>query len=103
MNHSSHFRLALTADFFDEGGQPKYADLGLSVFDSHHHVEVSRLSGHQPVIEPSQLAGAHGVIVLTPRVTRDSIAGCRELLALGRFGVGYDSVDIEACTEANVL
>jgi phosphoglycerate dehydrogenase-like enzyme len=105
MDHSRSgpFRLALTADFFDEGGQPKFADLGLSVFDSQSHVEISRFPNHQPVIEPSQLTGVHGVIVLTPRVTRDSIAGCRELLAVGRFGVGYDTVDVEACTESNIV
>src|SRR5438067_12189498 len=81
------FRLAFTADFYDETGQPKFAELGLSVFDSHSHVKVSRFPSHLSVVEPSQLAGAHGVIVLTPRVTRDSIAGCKELLAIGRFGV----------------
>ena len=97
------FRVALTADFYDEAGQPKFAELGLSVFDSHSQVEVSRFPSHQPVIQPSQLAGANGVIVLTPRVTRDSIAGCSELLAIGRFGVGYDTVDVEACTDSNVL
>ena len=43
------------------------------------------------------------MVVLTPRVTRDSIAGCNELLAIGRFGVGYDTVDVEACTQANVM
>lgn len=97
------FRLALTADFYDEGGQPRYADLGLGVLDGHRHLEISHFARHQPEIQPEQLAGVHGVVVLTPRVTRESLAGSHELLAIGRFGVGYDSVDVSACTEANVL
>ena len=97
------FRLALTADFYDESGQPKYADLGLDVFVGHKHIEVTNFAKHEAVIQPEQLAGVHGVVVLTPRVTRESLANSQELLAIGRFGVGYDSVDVSACTEANVL
>ena len=97
------FRIALTADFYDESGQPRYEDLGLSVFEGHKHIEVTNFARHDLVIQPEQLAGARGVIVLTPRVTRESLANSHELLAIGRFGVGYDSVDVSACTEANVL
>ena len=43
------------------------------------------------------------MIVLTPRVTAASLAGNPDLLAVGRFGVGYDSVDVNACTDADVL
>lgn len=99
----SQFRVALTADFYDEAGNPKFADLGLSVFDRQAHVAVSSLASHQPVIQSAQINGAHGVVVLTPQVTGESIAGCTDLLAIGRFGVGYDTVDVEACTRANVL
>jgi phosphoglycerate dehydrogenase-like enzyme len=41
--------------------------------------------------------------VLTPRVTSASVADSSELLAIGRFGVGYDSVDVAACTAQDVL
>jgi phosphoglycerate dehydrogenase-like enzyme len=97
------FRLALTADFYDEAGQPRYADFGLGVFDGHKHLGVTHFARHQPEIQAEQLAGIHGVVVLTPRVTRASLSGNNELLAVGRFGVGYDSVDVSACTDANVL
>src|SRR6185503_20387477 len=99
----SQFRVALTADFFNESGQPKFADLGLSVFEQQPHVAVTNLARFEPVIQPAQLDGVNGVVVLTPKVTGESIAGCGDLLAVGRFGVGYDSVDVEACTQANVL
>lgn len=105
MNDSQRppFCVALTADFYDESGNPKFADLGLSVFDQQPHVAVSAFAKHQPMIQPDQIEGVNGVVVLTPQVTRASLAGCGDLLAIGRFGVGYDSVDVEACTQANVL
>jgi phosphoglycerate dehydrogenase-like enzyme len=97
------FRLTLTADFYDAAGRPKFADLGLGLLEPHAHIRVTRFSAHQPTIAPAQIGDNHGVIVLTPRVTRESLAGCNDLLAIGRFGVGYDSVDVQACTDANVL
>ncbi len=97
------FRVSLTADFYDEAGRPKFADLGLALFEGQDHLEVSRFAQHRPEITPDQLADSQGVIVLTPRVTADSLADCANLLAVGRFGVGYDSVDVDACTSNDVL
>lgn len=95
------FNVGLTADFFDEAGQPKFADMGLELLTG--RAAVRRFSEHRPEITPDQLQGCAGVIVLTPRVTAASVADARELLAIGRFGVGYDSVDVASCTASDVL
>jgi phosphoglycerate dehydrogenase-like enzyme len=97
------FRVALTADFHGPGGSPRYRDLGLEVLAEEPRVEVTRFAEHRPEIGADQVAGAHGVIVLTPRVTAGSVAGAGDLLAIGRFGVGVDTVDVPACTTAEVL
>jgi phosphoglycerate dehydrogenase-like enzyme len=96
------FRIALTADFFNADGQPRHRDMGLSVLDG-SGLEISRFAEHRPEITPDQLAGINSVIVLTPRVTSRSLSSASELLAIARFGVGYDSVDVTACTAANVV
>src|SRR6185295_18786671 len=44
-----------------------------------------------------------GVVVLTPLVTAQSVSKAEDLLVIARFGVGYDSVDVGACTAADVL
>jgi phosphoglycerate dehydrogenase-like enzyme len=100
---NSTFNVALTGDFYDASGAPKYADLGLGVFDGHPNIAVRSFGEHRKMIGADQLAGANGVIVLTPAVTRETVSDARELLAIGRFGVGYDAVDVAACTEADVL
>jgi phosphoglycerate dehydrogenase-like enzyme len=100
---SKPFHVALTNDFYDAAGKPKYADLGLGLFANHPQIQVKSFSEHRKIIGPDQLAGVNGVIVLTPSVTRDSLTNSSDLLAIGRFGVGYDSVDVAACTDADVL
>ena len=96
------FALALTADFFESDGRPKYPDVGLSVFQSQPHIAQRVLAEHRPRIGPDQIADVQGVIVLTPAVTAESVSRAANLLAIGRFGVGYDAVDVEACTQADV-
>jgi phosphoglycerate dehydrogenase-like enzyme len=97
------FTVMLTGDFYDAAGKPKYADLGLGVFEGHANIKVQSFKEHRKQIGPEQLAGANGVIVLTPAVTRETVSRAEDLLAFGRFGVGYDLVDVNACTEANVI
>jgi phosphoglycerate dehydrogenase-like enzyme len=99
----SKFHVALTADFYRADGAPKFVDFGLSTFDGHRDISVRPFAEHRSKIGADQLAGANGVVVLTPQVTRTSVADAGDLLAIGRFGVGYDSVDVQACTDADVL
>jgi phosphoglycerate dehydrogenase-like enzyme/2-keto-3-deoxy-L-rhamnonate aldolase RhmA len=95
-------RVAITADFHEPDGRPRYRDTGLDLFAG-TAIAVRPFAEHRPEIGADQLAGANGVIVLTPRVTAASLANAADLLAIARFGVGYDSVDVPACTAADVL
>ena len=99
----NNFHVALTADFYTANGEPKFADVGLNTFEGQPQISVRPFADHRPQIGADQLVGANGVIVMTPTVTRETVAHADDLLAVGRFGVGYDSVDVQACTEANVL
>jgi len=100
---SGKFRVALTADFYGPDGSPKYQDLGLGVFQADARIEHFPFAEHRPAVAPEQIDGAQGVIVLTPSVSAKSVSKADDLLAVGRFGVGYDAVDVTACTEADVL
>ena len=97
------FRVALTADFWGSDGQPRYRDLGLSVFAEHSAIHCQPFSQHRAEIVAEQLDGFQGVIVLTPRVSAQSVARSHDLLFISRFGVGYDAVDVPACTAADVV
>jgi phosphoglycerate dehydrogenase-like enzyme len=97
------FSVGLTGDFRGPGGRPVYRDIGLEVLEGVPGISVGHLAEHRPELGPDQLAGLQGMIVLTPRVTAHSLSSADDLLAVGRFGVGYDSVDVAACTAADVV
>jgi len=101
MSHTNSFLVRLTADFF-EMGRLKYQDIGLRTFENYPDIRYDYFPQHLPEISPEQIAGAQGIIVLTPSVTRATLAGASETLAIGRFGVGYDAVNVPACTDADV-
>jgi phosphoglycerate dehydrogenase-like enzyme len=102
--HKPHpFHVELTADFYNADATSRYADLGLSVFHNYPHITHKAFAEHRKQIDPDQMRGCQGVIVLTPHVTAQSVSDANDLLAIGRFGVGYDSVDVKACTEADVV
>jgi len=97
------FLVKFTADFNDSAGAPKYSDIGLSTFADEPQIEHGVFKEHRQEIGADQIEDAQGVIVLTPTVKPASVRGAPNLLAVARFGVGYDAVDVKACTEADVL
>jgi phosphoglycerate dehydrogenase-like enzyme len=97
------FYVSLTADFRDDAGKLKFPDIGLSVLEGNPHIRPSFFKEHKKEIAADQIASAQGVIVLTPSVTAESVSKAENLLVMARFGVGYDSVDVKACTAADVL
>src|SRR5688572_5334773 len=101
--NARNFVVTLTADFYDNAGAPKYRDLGLSVLAPHPHIEQRVFKEHRKQIGVDQIGDAQGVIVLTPAVIAESVSNSKDLLVIARFGVGYDAVDVKACTAADVL
>jgi phosphoglycerate dehydrogenase-like enzyme len=96
------FRIALTGDFYD-AGRLRYADIGLDRLSSIPGIEIGCIDPYLPEITPEQLTGVHGALVLSSRVTPHTLSAADDLLAIARFGVGYDSVDVPACTAADVV
>ena len=97
------FNVLLTADFYNDDGSLKYEDIGLDLLENAQQISYTKFAQHRPTIEADQIGQAHGVVVLGPKVTKESLSNSATLLAIGRFGVGYDSVDVQACTAADVV
>ncbi len=100
---AGEFKVLLTADFYNDDGSLKYDDIGLDLLEQAEQISYTKFAQHRPTIEADQIGQAQGVVVLGPKVTKESLSNSENLLALGRFGVGYDSVDVQACTEADVV
>ena len=99
---NDRFRVALSGDFRLRDGSPAYPmfDLGPLLADPDIEVvHVDPVDGHLPA---DRLAGCDAAIVLVPRFDARSIPADGRLALVARFGVGYDSVDVDACTAAGI-
>ena len=93
-----YFKVALSADFLTEERQLIFPDIGLSVLESEPVIDYKFVADYRAEYVPEQLAGIDVLISLKPRVTAASLQGISQLCAVGRCGVGYDNVDLAACT-----
>ena len=100
---SRKFRIALTGDFYDADRNTKFPDMGLQYLDDDPNIEYFAFDEDRSEIGVDQYGDANAILVLAPKVTAASLGDAAELLAIGRYGVGYDSVDVSACTEADVV
>lgn len=96
------FRVGFSADFRKENGDLAFPDIGLSTLDGYAGLTHEFLPTYKPEYTPDMLVGYDVLISLKPRVTRQSLEGVTGLCAIGRCGVGYDNVDLEACTENGI-
>ena len=96
------YRVEFTADFFRPGTtDPVFRDIDVSALNV-PGVEYGYLTEAGGEIAAGQLAHADAVVVLGPSVTAASLEGAEHLAVVARIGVGYDAVDVEACTKAGV-
>ena len=98
---SAPFRVALSGDFRKPDGSPVYPDFDPEPLRQAPNVEFAYLEPRNPV-EADQLSDFDALILLTQRFTKDSIHPNGRLAVVARFGVGYDTVDVEACTRAGI-
>jgi phosphoglycerate dehydrogenase-like enzyme len=96
------FRVGFSADFCDEKGGMVFPDIGLSLLQDNPGISHEFLSDYRAEYSPGQLADYDVLISLKPRITAQSLQGVSRLCGIGRCGVGYDNVDLDACTELGI-
>jgi phosphoglycerate dehydrogenase-like enzyme len=99
---SGTFRVALSGDFRKPDGSPVYPDFDLTPLREAPGVEMVFLERSNP-IAAAQIADIDALILLGARFARESIHPNGRLAVVARFGVGYDTVDVEACTDAGIV
>jgi phosphoglycerate dehydrogenase-like enzyme len=98
---SGAFRVALSGDFRKPDGSPVYPDFDVTPLREAPGVEMVFLEPSNP-IRAEQLADFDALILLGARFAPESIHPNGRLAVVARFGVGYDTVDVPACTEAGI-
>ena len=97
----SAFRVALSADFREPDGSPSFPEFDLSPLEDHPDIDLFYLEP-EPEISAAQLVDVDALILLTPQVGAGSLTPGGRLSVVARFGVGYDNVDLAACSDHDV-
>ncbi len=95
------FRVALSGDFRKPDGSPTYPDFDLAPLRNAPGVEMEFLESQNP-IRGEQLEDFDALILLAHRFGKESVPKSGRLAVVARFGVGYDTVDVPACTDAGI-
>jgi phosphoglycerate dehydrogenase-like enzyme len=97
------FKVGLTRDFLTPDGKLTYNDIGLTILEEAGGVTYEFMKEYQSPITADMLKGYDAVISMAPAYNVNSFKDVHNLKAICRFGVGYDMVDLEACSNANVI
>lgn len=112
------FRLAITGDYLDEHGQIAYGDVGFDAILNCPFIAPHYIMDHAPgadktdywdnlyamEVRPEHLRGVDGLVVLRPYIRASAFAeGTDDLVVIGRSGAGYDKIDVQACTDHDVV
>src|SRR4051812_47642320 len=111
------FKLAITGDFLNEHGQSAYGDLGYQAIETCPYIEHHYIMDHAPrandpsywdnlylmEVKAEQIRDMDGLIVLRPYIRAHMFEGLEDLTVIGRSGAGYDKIDVQACTDNDVM
>ena len=97
-----NYRVALSADFKRPDGTPAFPSFDLSPLDADPRVEWDYVPLTDGRVAAADMAGFDALILLAGRFDSDSLPGDGRLSVVARFGVGYDNVDVAACTAHDI-
>ena len=99
----SKFRVGITADVLKSDGIPIFGPEVLGLFDD-PAIEWEYMDKSSAEVTLAQAARYDAICAMITRVTPASLAGKDlRLKLIARFGVGYDTIDVPACTRAGVV
>ncbi len=97
------FRVAITADAVRPDGSSIHGDLGLERLTD-AGVQWQVLPAYEDPIPRRHLEGVDAVLSLGHiHFGEETMAAAPALKLVARFGAGYDTIDLDACTRAGVL
>jgi phosphoglycerate dehydrogenase-like enzyme len=112
------FKVLFTGDTIDEAGKLRSEDLGIAEMEASGLIETGFLLDQAPKpgdqsywerlysleITANHIAQADAIVTVRPWLKATAFAhGAERLVAIGRAGVGYDKIDLDACTQQDVV
>ena len=97
------FVVGVAADFYEADGRAKFRALKESFLDLPESVTVVTVPNAGKEYVPALLGGIDALLMGGGQMTAASLNGVDRLAVICRFGVGYDTVDLDACANAGVV
>jgi D-3-phosphoglycerate dehydrogenase len=97
------FKIGITSDLLNAEGEPAFGRRALAVLDQ-PGIAWEWVPERFDVVPPDVAARYDGLYINLPRVTVESVGrqDCR-LQVIGRNGVGFDAVDLAACSAKGIV
>lgn len=96
------YRVAVTADLNTPDGRRVFGDIGLDRL-TEAGIDYEVFSEFTPQLTIEHLSGFNAVLLMgSSKVSAQTLRGLDGFRQVARFGAGYDSVDVDACTAAGV-
>jgi phosphoglycerate dehydrogenase-like enzyme len=100
---SDNFRVGVTHDFLNSVGECTFGDIGLGLLEQDDRIEYEFLPPSDGELPASVGQDFDALLVLAPAVGDGTLSNAARLKLIARFGVGYDSVNVAACTSNGVM
>ena len=94
-------RVGITWDFLTEGAG-LLDDVLPEMFDGVQGLVYEHMPPGGRVAEPDQIRSYDAILALHLRFTPRSFEGVERLAVIARWGVGYDMINVPACTENDI-
>ena len=98
------FEIGISGDLLNSDNKPCFGEAPLEILTRRPDIKFSWMDKSISELTPEMTSKFDGILLNLPRATSNSISNsdCK-LKIIARFGVGYDSVDIEAMKKKNII
>jgi D-3-phosphoglycerate dehydrogenase len=96
------FRVGITRDAVGADGSFAFGDIGLGTLER-AGLAWEIMPEHGRELAPNDIASFDGLLLLGAQVSAATLASNDRLAVIARFGVGYDGVAVDACTNHGVV
>ena len=97
-----NFKVGITRDFVKPDGSSDLDNIAGTLFEK-AGLKWEYIAENTADLTGEQVREYDALLVLGAAITADTFIGAEKLSIIARFGVGYDKVDVDACTENGVL
>lgn len=100
---SARYRVGIGSDLHAPDGSWLLAEAVRDLLEPVPGLEVATIGEPRAELTPADVCACDAVITLWQRFTPETFAGVDRLATIARWGVGFDMIDVGACTEHDVL